>query len=78
MMHGKSVSHVDVSIRFHHVIHRCSWRATVCSFSGADKCGGLLASVGVSVLITKHFRNRRKGRVFFLGAGVCISSNKLV
>jgi hypothetical protein len=38
MMHGKSVSHVDVSIRFHHVIHQCSWRATVCSFSGADEC----------------------------------------
>jgi hypothetical protein len=34
MMHGKSVSHVDVSIRSHHVIRWCFVTRDICSFPG--------------------------------------------
>jgi len=52
MMHGKSVSHVDVSIRFHHVIRWCFVTRDSEQFFRARECGSEGSSLVSVVWIT--------------------------
>ena len=58
MMHGKSVSHVDVSIRFHHVIRWCFVTRDICSFPGRAsvvlRVRGLLIISYEHIIINKY------------------------
>ena len=52
MMHGKSVSHVDVSIRSHHVIRWCFVTRDSEQFFRARECGSEGSSLVSVVWIT--------------------------